>query len=150
MDYEKWKSARQLTEETLLSTASSFMGVPYFWGGNSYKGVDCSGFMSQVFWINGLELPRDASLQVLEGKAVDTELNFDDLQIGDLLFFGRMKTDMADAKVVHVGMWVGNGRFIHSQGRVRISSFNADDPYFDEYNLNRFLCARRVLPGKNI
>ncbi|PWJ43340.1 C40 family peptidase [Sediminitomix flava] len=142
---DQWLASRNLNKENLLETAKTFMGVPYHWGGNSYKGVDCSGFTRSVYWMNGLELPRDASLQVFEGVEIDTANNYVDLEVGDLLFFGRRKTEEQKEKVVHVGMWIGDGKFIHSQGQVRISSFIEDDKEFDEYNLGRFLKVKRIL-----
>ncbi|GAA4826290.1 C40 family peptidase [Algivirga pacifica] len=140
----EWQKSRNLTTDNLLKTAYSFMGVPYCWGGNSYKGVDCSGFTGQVYAMNGMQLPRDASLQVHEGIAVDTVGNFKNLEVGDLLFFGR-RTKEGKEKVVHVGMWIGDQQFIHSQGNVHISSFDKEDTHYDAYNLGRFLRVKRIL-----
>ncbi|MBD0403628.1 C40 family peptidase [Flammeovirga sp. EKP202] len=147
---EEWTNTRKLTQQNLLATAKTFMGVPYSWGGNSYKGVDCSGFTSSVYGMNGMQIPRDASLQVLEGTEIDTLGHYSKLEVGDLLFFGRKATEDKTERVVHVGMWIGNGQFIHSQGNVHISSFDKTSPFYDEFNLNRFLRVKRIFENNNI
>ena len=55
------------TEESICKVARTFLGLPYLWGGSSAKAVDCSGFVQSVYFMNGLILPRDASLQALHG-----------------------------------------------------------------------------------
>jgi cell wall-associated NlpC family hydrolase len=95
-------------------------------------------------------LPRDASQQVHVGEAVDTANSFDELQPGDLLFFGRPATESSKERVVHVGMWIGDNQFIHSSGMVRLSSFNKLDENFDEYNFNRFLRAKRMIKSDDV
>ncbi len=64
---------------------------------------------------------------------------------GDLLFFGRPATDAGPERVVHAGRWIGEGRFIHSSGRVRISSMDPADPLYDAYNRGRYPRTKRVL-----
>lgn len=66
-----------------------------------------------------------------------------------MIFFGRKATADRKERVVHVGMYIGNKRFIHSQGDVHVSSFDSADELFDEYNLGRLLFATRVLPYIN-
>ena len=98
-----------------------------------------------IYFLNGMVIPRDASQQVRTGKQTDEDKNFENLEVGDLLFFGRQATDLTAEKVVHVGMWIGNQEFIHSSGRVRISSFDKETDNYDEYNLNRYLRSKRIL-----
>ena len=136
--YNKWHEATKATESSLVKAGKKMMGVPYLWGGTSTKGVDCSGFTKTSYLMNGIVLPRDASQQAQVGENIDTSKGFEDLKPGDLLFFGG-------EKVVHVAMWIGHGQFIHSGGKVEIKSFDPKSPLFDEYNLNRFLFAKRVL-----
>ena len=83
------------------------------------------------------------------GQHIDIAPDFSNLQPGDLVFFGRKATAECKERVVHVGIYIGGRRFIHSQGDVRISSFDPQDERFDEYNLGRLLFAARVLPSIN-
>ncbi|MDP5121318.1 MAG: C40 family peptidase [Spirosomaceae bacterium] len=148
--FENWLNDLSLTEKSLVETSKKMMGLPYLWGGTSWKGVDCSGFTRTIYLMNGVLLPRDASQQVHVGEAIDTENGFANLQLGDLLFFGRPETETSNERVVHVGMWMGDNQFIHSSGMVRISSVNADDKNFDEYNVNRFLRAKRMVKAEDV
>ena len=142
--YDSWLNNLNPTNETLVSTGKALMGVPYLWGGTSTKGVDCSGFTKTIYFLNGMVIPRDASQQVHTGILVDSTGNFVKLQAGDLLFFGTKATDSANEKVVHVGMWIDNNEFIHSSGRVRISSVDKASKNYDEYNMNRYLRTKRI------
>lgn len=143
--YEQWISGLQPSGETLVETSKTLMGIPYLWGGTSAKGVDCSGFTKTIFFLNGIILPRDASQQIHTGVEVDTERKFENLIPGDLLFFGRKATDSTSEKVIHVGMWIGNNKFIHAMGDVHISTMDRDAEDFDEYNYNRYLRTKRLI-----
>ena len=145
--FESWLSRTDPSEENLVATSKQLMGLPYLWGGTSTKGVDCSGFTKTIYFLNGIVLPRDASQQVHTGEQIDDDENFENLVPGDLLFFGTKATDSTSERVVHVGMWIGNNEFIHSAGRVKISSVDKDAPNFDQYNLNRYLRTKRPLNG---
>ena len=147
--YSEWVKSLDPSEENLVSTSKSLMGLPYLWGGTSSKGVDCSGFTKTIYFMNGIVLPRDASQQVHAGQLVDTTRNFEKLIPGDLLFFGRKATDSTSEKVVHVGMWIGNKKFIHSLGNVHISTTDSAAVDFDEYNYNRYLRTKRILPDSD-
>jgi len=95
---------RPPTPDDLIATARAFLGTPYLWGGTSGHGIDCSGFVQQVYRLNGVGLDRDADQQALEGRAVDTP------SAGDLLFFGS-------PTVTHVAMSLGGDDFIHAPMR---------------------------------
>jgi len=143
--YSEWIAALNPSEENLIKTSRSLMGLPYLWGGTSPKGVDCSGYTKTIYFLNGIIIPRDASQQVHTGKLVDSTRNFENLIPGDLLFFGRAATDSIAERVVHVGMWIGNNQFIHSSGNVHISTFDTTSTDFDEANYNRYLRTKRLL-----
>ncbi|HEY9184913.1 MAG TPA: C40 family peptidase [Salegentibacter sp.] len=143
--YLEWLENLEATEEDLVATGKDLMGAPYLWGGTSPKGMDCSGFTKTVFFMNGVVIPRDASQQIHTGEEVDTERNFENLEKGDLLFFGKPATDSSAERVIHVGMWIGDNKFIHSMGEVHVSNFDTEAEDFDEYNYNRYLRTKRVL-----
>lgn len=142
--YNKWLSGINANEENLDKTSKRLMGVPYLWGGTSFKGVDCSGFTKTVYFLNGIMLPRDASQQVMVGETVDRTGNWSNLKTGDLLFFGEKREDSSE-RVVHVAMWLGNGEFIHASDKVSINSMISSAPNFDAYNFKRYLRAKRIL-----
>jgi cell wall-associated NlpC family hydrolase len=113
-------------------TAERFVGIPYRWGGdNVVEGMDCSGFVRAVYNLCGVNIPRTSWEQFRVGENVGG----DDLMDGDLVFFGAS----AD-QVNHVGIYIGNGRFVHAPRRgddIKISSL--DETYFAK----RFVGAKR-------
>lgn len=149
MPEKKWRAALKQDADAIIRTAHTMMGIPYLWAGTSSKGVDCSGFMRTILFMHDIIIPRDASQQAYVGEHIDIAPDFGNLQPGDLIFFGRKATADRKERVVHVGMYIGNKRFIHSQGDVHISSFDPADELFDEYNLGRLLFASRVIPYIN-
>lgn len=142
--YEEWINSRSTDDTSLVQTAKRMMGSPYLWGGTSPKGMDCSGFTKTIYFLNGMVIPRDASQQILEGELIDSDKNWKNLEVGDLLFFGVPATEDSRERVVHVGMWIGDNQFIHSRGRVRISSFDPNDENYDAYELGRYLRTKRI------
>lgn len=141
---EVWKN-KNFTVENLLKTASNFKGTPYLWGGTSAKMVDCSGFTKTAYYSHGIILQRDASQQTLYGELVDTENNYEKLQVGDLVFFGEKATDSKKEKVTHVGLCIGGQEFIHASGKVRINSLNKASGNYTEYYETAFVRARRIV-----
>ncbi|MBO4752269.1 MAG: C40 family peptidase [Bacteroidales bacterium] len=117
----------ELLEHELLKPidlASKLLHTPYLWGGKSCMGIDCSGLTQVVYRVCGVQLPRDASQQVLCGEEVKS---IDDAVQNDLCFF---KND--GGKIIHVGIYIGDNRVIHASGQVRVDRidsrgiFNAD------------------------
>lgn len=90
--YDDWLKKVNPTQESLVKSAQKMTGLPYLWGGTSWKGVDCSGYTRMIYQMNGILLPRDASQQVHSGDLIDTSNEFEKLQVGDLLFFGEKAT----------------------------------------------------------
>ncbi len=143
--FSNWYESNNPTDENILNTAHRFMGTPYLWGGTSAKGMDCSGFTKTVFFLNGIILKRDASQQVNAGELVDTENGWENLQAGDLLFFGFKATPEKKERITHVAIYIGNGDFIHDAGRVKINSFNPEKSYYSDYRKSGFIRAKRYL-----
>lgn len=92
----------------LLREAQKYIGTPYKWGGNSLRsGVDCSGYVQQLFAMFGMALPRTAEQQSAVGMPI---ARLDQLEPGDRLYF----TDSKRERITHTGIYMGNGYFIHS------------------------------------
>jgi hypothetical protein len=149
--FNDWYNGLNPNGETILKTAYRFMGIPYLWGGTSTKGMDCSGFTKTVYYLNGIVLQRDASQQVNNGELVDTKDGWQNLQPGDLLFFGRKADENRKERITHVAIYIGDGDFIHAAGRVKINSFNPEKSYYSDYRKSGFIRAKRILTsvGKN-
>ncbi len=143
--YSEWLKEHDVDTAFIRSITMKLMGIPYLWGGTSTKGMDCSGFTKTVYNMMGYVIPRDASQQVYAGEIIDANNAFEDLEIGDLLFFGKSATDSTKQRTTHVGIWIGNDEFIHASMQVRVSSINPDAANYDEYNKNRYLGSRRYL-----
>ena len=127
------------TTEAIIAQAEKLLGVPYLWGGMSAKGVDCSGLVRISHIMNGILLPRNASQQIKCGERVE----LDNLQRGDLVFFGTPATDEKPMRITHVGIYLGENKIIHSSHRVRINSLiPGDDDYYE--NSHRLVAAIRL------
>jgi cell wall-associated NlpC family hydrolase len=101
----------QTDKEALLKYARYFKGGKYVWGGTSPKGFDCSGYVQYLYKKHGVDLPRTAWSQSKQGKPV----KLSELQKGDLLFF--LTDKKRGIPVTHVGIYLGNGEFIHAASR---------------------------------
>lgn len=101
----------------LLDYAQRFLGTPYVWGGNSLtKGVDCSGFVQQVFKKYGYTTPRVSR----DMAKKYTKVSASEAKAGDLVFYHNLKTGVVD----HVAIYMGNGKIIHACNGVEISNVN--------------------------
>lgn len=145
-DFRNWIKNPQATGKNIVNTARRFMGVPYLWGGTSSKGFDCSGFTKTVYFWHGIQLERDASLQVHTGLRIETNTaTWKNLQPGDLLFFGRAATPEKKERISHVAIWMGNGQIIHATELVKIESLIPGEENFAEDRVNTFIRAKRIL-----
>ena len=136
------------TRENLVSTAMKFHGIPYLWGGTSSKNIDCSGLISNVYFMNGIQMPRDADMQALIGRELSTDFVDEGLEPGDLLFFGRKATEDREESVTHVALYIGGGEYIHSAGyreRVSINSMDSTREHFIERYPEIFVRSVRIL-----
>lgn len=105
---------KRLYPAPLENIYQKFINTPYLWGGKSVFGIDCSGFVQQVFKMFGGKLLRDAYLQAEQGVSVDS---LDQTKPGDLAFFHNEK-----GKVIHVGIVLENNQIVHASGKVRIDT----------------------------
>jgi hypothetical protein len=129
------KYGQSYVRSELVKTAKTFIGIPYRWGGSSFKkGFDCSGLTMAVYKLNGLNLPRTSKQQYTTGVYITRK----DLSKGDLVFFDTS----GGGYVSHVGIYVGDGKFIHAPRKgktVRVSSLS------NRYYRKRFVGARSYL-----
>jgi hypothetical protein len=128
------RGGAELRSEVVRS-AISFLGRPYRWGGSSPEtGLDCSGLTMTAYRLNGLALPRASVEQFASGEPVSVP----GLQEADLVFF----TTESRAKPTHVGLYLGEGRFIHAPGRGNVVRI---DNLADSYYQRHFLGGRSYL-----
>jgi gamma-D-glutamyl-L-lysine dipeptidyl-peptidase len=147
MDYAQWQATRRPTAENIERTARSFLGRPYSWGCNSIRGMDCSGLTKFVFFLNGIQLYRNASEQYQQGVEVPLNDDLKNLKKGDLLFFGHRAGRGRPERIDHTGIYLGDKLFIQASELVRISSLDSASPLFDERRSRALLHARRILPA---
>lgn len=117
---------RQIEDEeafrqNVIRTAKSYLGTQYRWGGRSTAGIDCSGLTSASYMLNGILTYRDA--KIMEGYPVH-EISKEQMKPGDLLYFPG-----------HIGMYLGDGMYLHSTGKMNASgvvynSFREDHELF--------------------
>jgi murein DD-endopeptidase len=120
--------------ERAVKHALAVIGSPYRFGGTSPAGFDCSGLVRYSFALAGLELPRDTREQRRSSRVLGRD---EQPRTGDLLFFKRGRRD----NNLHVGIYLGEGRFVHSPSRggaVRIERLD------DAHWRRTFIDARRV------
>ena len=119
----------------IVSLAKNFIGMPYSWGGSSlHEGFDCSGLTTAVYQLIGLNLPHSSKEQYGLGAPVKKS----QLLKGDLVFFAISR----DRKVSHVGIYIGDNKFIHAPGKdkkIRTDSLS------NTYYLKHYAGARAYL-----
>lgn len=122
--------------QVILQRAMALLGTPYVWGGESTEGFDCSGLVGYVFKTAlGIDLPR-VSRDIARDESAELIKDPSALKAGDLVFFGKR------GRIDHVGLVVGDGKFLHAPSRgkdVRVDSLASG--YWSE----KFIQARRVL-----
>lgn len=104
-------------EISISEIAKLYLNTPYLWGGKSNFGIDCSGFVQQVYKLKNIILPRDASQQAFKGEV----LSFvEESKVGDLAFF-----DNEEGSIIHVGIIIEDQKIIHAHGKVRIDPIDS-------------------------
>ena len=120
-----------MISSSLREAGRPWLGTPYRWGGESRRGIDCSAFVRAFMRDNlGVDLPRATAGQQYEGVSVRKE----DLLPGDLVFFRRRS-------VRHVGVYLGDGEFIHASSSRGVTVSNLSEGYYQQ----AYWMARRVL-----
>lgn len=142
------KEARRATEESssysekhssldrgkMGKIIDSYMGSPYRRGGETKSGMDCSGLVVAVYrQYSGFKLPHDTRKLFKLVKRIDK----DNLAYGDLVFFSD-----GWFRVSHVGIYVGNGKFVHSIEDFGVITSSLEEDYYKK----KYLGARRVIP----
>ena len=116
-----WDTHEQ--RRSIVDTAHEFLGIVYVWGGTTPKGFDCSGLSYLVYKLNGIELPRVSWLQFRDRAS--TKIKKAQLEQGDLVFFETYKKGAS-----HVGIYIGENRFIHASPSKGVTISDLNEPYF--------------------
>lgn len=110
------KTTEAFDKNFLWKTVCSFLYAPYLWGGKTFMGVDCSGFVQTVYKVLGIKLKRDAYLQAEQGIKIE---NVSVSKVGDLAFFHN-----DHGKIIHVGIISEENLIAHASGKVRIDTLD--------------------------
>jgi len=126
-----------LNYDAFQNSIESFIGTPYVWGGNTRKGVDCSGFTKLVMYENGYPIPRVSRDQAKKGVRVYKN----QLQLGDLVFFDTK----GRGYITHVGFYLGGNLMVHASSSKGVTIVLFSNRYFQ----SRYVTARRVVRYSN-
>lgn len=122
----------------VITTAKSYIGTPYKYGGTTRVGMDCSALLYHSYYSVGIQLPRMSKDQAKIGQKVKMK----DLKEGDMLFFatGKRKNEITHAGIVTAVRGKSEIRFIHASTSLGVTESNLFSPYY----IQRFKRARRV------
>ena len=126
-------STTGVTAQQIISTAKKYIGVPYLWAGTTPSGFDCSGYVQYVFKARGINLNRTTTQQYKHGTYVSKA----NLIPGDLVFFQNTYR----AGISHVGIYIGNGQFIHASSSKGVTISYLSNSYWTSH----YYGARRIL-----
>lgn len=132
------RSGSNSTASKVVELAKQQLGKKYVWGGNGPSSFDCSGLTKYIYGKVGITLNRVSTDQATQGIKVSKS----NLQAGDLLFFSGINARSSSAKISHVGIYIGNGKFIHAANSNRgVVTDELDSAYY----LTHYVTARRVI-----
>lgn len=114
------------TKKLFQKTIQPWLHAPYLWGGKTFMGVDCSGFVQTVFKVLGVPLPRDAYQQAEQGTAV---ADVRSAREGDVAFFQN-----ESGRITHVGIVTEGNKIVHASGKVRIDHFTGSGIFAADTN----------------
>lgn len=116
----------------IMDAAISMIGVPYVFGGESRRGIDCSAFVQKAYGAANVAIKRTADRQYEQGKKISR----DEVQPGDLLFYTTYEPGAS-----HVGIYIGNGQFIQAGSSTGVTISDAFKGYWGK----RYYGACRIL-----
>ncbi len=140
---EEWSTEAMPSGDRITEAAMAMHGFPYLWGGTSPKGIDCSGYTRIVWFMNGMVIARDASLQARHGEPVYLA-DRQHFEAGDLLFFRTNPDDPDGSPVTHVGIYLGDSEYIHAAGMVTVNSLDSTSNNYSAYRASTLQSARRT------
>jgi cell wall-associated NlpC family hydrolase len=133
MENARSSSTLDRDRRKVLTEAEQWLGTPYRYGGSTPAGVDCSGFVCNVYRKIDRKLPRSSSQQAETGESI----SISDSRPGDLIFFNT-----SGSGVSHVGILINAEQFIHASTSIGVTVSSLNEPYYRDH----FMFVRRVLP----
>ncbi len=132
------RSGNNSTAKKVIEIAKQQLGKKYVWGGNGPSSFDCSGLTKYIYGKVGITLERVSASQATQGISIEKS----NLQPGDLVFFSGINSSSRSKKISHVGVYIGNGSFIHAANSSRGV---VTDELSDTYYTKHYVTARRVI-----
>lgn len=130
----RWFDTHRLDIDAMIARGKQFMGESYLWGGTTSAAMDCSGLVKVMYAGEGVILRRDASQQFVCGQKLGKD--YHEYLPGDLVFFESAST----GNIVHVGMYIGDGLYLHCSGMVKINSLDENSPKYLSANILAGAC----------
>jgi hypothetical protein len=122
----------ELSEDQFLEETQKYLGIPYRRGGNTRKGMDCSGLIRQMYGnLFSLDLPHNAAAQ----KRFIKDVSREELKAGDLVFFGT-----SNKRINHIGAYLSDGKFIHASRKAGVTISSLSNSYWRK----RFVSSGRI------
>lgn len=118
--------------ENIINEGYKYIGIPYAWGGTSPSGFDCSGFVYFLYENQGIGIPR--TVETLWDW--NNSISVDEPKRGDIVYFETYKAGPS-----HMGIYLGNGEFIHASSSVGVTVSKMDNPYYKQ----RYLGVKHIV-----